>query len=348
VTLTGRRRTASLRAVACLAVLVGCASSPSEPTAVGTTPPATSAAPAVTLPPATVPPPATSAPTTTIDLTSLLADTTTTASTIPPPGNPIPGGPVRAKPVPQPVPAGPCTETAGHVDRLTFQSNVLAINQPVQHYRVYTPKCYRYDVGTRYPVVYLFHGAQTDDSQWEAVGIFTTADRLIASGAIVPMIIVLPDGIWAMGTYEGEPPLFDRLLLGEIMPAVEEDYRVQADRAHRALGGISRGGEWAIIMGGRHPELFGTIGGHSPAVGAPSTPNSYQVPLYANSRGQHLWLDVGSGDGLVAPVSALHEGWQAAGVVHEYHSSLGGHDRTYWGEQSEAYLRFYATSFGSP
>jgi enterochelin esterase family protein len=332
-------------ALGCLLLTLGCSPTTADaPRLSGSTPPATGPAPTTTTaPPGTT---STSSPGTTIDLSSLLLDTTTTASTIPPPGYPIPGGPVRAKPAPQPTLPGPCTEAVGHIDRLTFQSNVLAINQPVQHYRVYTPRCYRYDV-TRYPVAYLFHGAQTDDSQWEDVGIFSTADRLIASGAIAPMIIVLPDAIWAMGTYEGEPPLFERLLLGELLPAIEEDYRTLADKAHRALGGISRGGEWAIIEGGRHPELFGAIGGHSPAVGLPSTPNSYLVPLYAKSRGQHLWLDVGSGDALVGPVSVLHDGWQAAGVAHEYHSSPGGHDRTYWAEQSEAYLRFYSSTWGS-
>jgi enterochelin esterase family protein len=225
---------------------------------------------------------------------------------------------------------------------------VLAINQPVQRYLVYTPRCYRYDTAARYPTLYLLHGAQTDETQWEQVGVFSTADRLIAAGAIAPMIIVLPDGIWAMGTYAGSPTLFDRFLVGEVLPAVDQDYRTIAAPAQRALGGISRGGEWAILEGGRHPDLFGEIGGHSPAVGPPGSPSSLLVTLYQSPRTQRVWLDVGSSDSLVGPVTALHTAWDAAGVAHELHTSAGGHDRTYWASQTEAYLRFYAAPWTAP
>ncbi len=292
-----------------------------------------------TVPTATQPPVTTTAPEPATTATTI-APTTTTL--IPPPGNAIPGGPVRTTTTEPPVPPGACTETTGHVDRLTFQSNVLAINQPNQRYRVYTPRCYRYDHVTRYPILYLFHGAQTDESQWDDVGVFAAADSLIASRAIAPMIIVLPDGIWSMGSYNDEPPLFERWLLGEVMPAVEHDYRTIGDQAHRAIGGISRGGEWALIEGGRHPELFGAVGGHSPAVGPPSTPTSFLVPLYRASRGQRLWLDVGESDALSGPVSALDQAWTAAGITHELHTAPGGHDRVYWASQVATYLRFYA------
>lgn len=279
---------------------------------------------------------------------SSTSDTSTTTipatTTTVPAGTPLPGGPVRT-PFAFPPVSGPCTDSAGIVSHLTFQSHVLLINQPVQNYRVYTPKCYRWNTGTTYPVLYLMHGAQTDESQWDDVGIFQKADQLIGIGAIPPMIIVLVDGIWAMGTYEYEPPLMDRFLISEVMPAVEQDFRITNAAKARAVGGISRGGEWAIILGRRHPELFGAIGGHSPAVGPPSTPNSFLMTLYKGNSGQNIWLDVGSSDSLLPNVTSFHQALDGAGIPNEFHTAPGGHERAYWSSQLEAYLRFYARTW---
>jgi len=195
--------------------------------------------------------------------------------------------------------------------------------------------------------VYLFHGAQTDESQWDDVGVFATADRLIAAGQIPPMIIVLPDGIWAMGSYQYTPSLFERFVLGEVMPLVEQDFRAAKDRRLRGIGGISRGGEWSMLLGARHPDVFSTVEGNSPAVGAPGSPNTELVPQYARNKGQRIRLDVGESDGLVGPVGNLHAAFDAAGVVHELHVAPGGHDRAYWSSQTEAYLRFFGAGFAA-
>lgn len=338
-------------------LLSGCAttSAGAPVTSSGSTP-ATEPVPAT----GTTAAPTTEAPTTTESVPPTEPATTTTESapfggplpsvavpTTVPAGTALPGGPVRPVHVTPPAPAGPCTESTGTVEHLTFQSHVLLINQPVQRYRVYTPACYRWNPNATYPVLYLLHGAQVDESQWDDVGIFDAADRLIAAGAIPPMIIVLPDGIWAMGTYDYEPPLMDRFVLGEVMPAVEQDFRTTRSARTRAIGGISRGGEWAIILGGRHPELFGAVGGHSPAVGPPSTPTSYLVPLYTRTAPPRLWLDVGSADGLAPSVQNLSVSWTAAGVPNQLHIAAGGHERTYWAAHTEDYLRFYAATWST-
>lgn len=308
-------------------------------------PPATSAArPADTSTTTGVPaigatttiPPTTAAPGAATTSATLPIVTTTT---LPPAGTPRPGGPIRP-PHAEVALRGACPETTGRVEALTFQSNVLAIDQPLQRYRIYTPACYRYG-STRYPTLYLFHGAQTDESQWDAVGIFAAADRLIAAGQIPPMIIVLPDGIWAMGSYVYTPSLFERFMLGEVMPTVEQDFRTLVDRRFRGIGGISRGGEWSLLLGARHPDVFAVVEGNSPAVGAPGSPNSVLVPLYQKNKDQRIRLDVGESDSLLGPVTSLHQAFDAAGVVHEVHTAPGGHDRTYWGSQTEAYLLFF-------
>ena len=56
---------------------------------------------------------------------------------------------------------------------------------------VYLPACYARDPQRRFPVVFLLHGAGADATQWPAIGLATTADDLITSGAIPPMIVVM-------------------------------------------------------------------------------------------------------------------------------------------------------------
>jgi len=285
--------------------------------------------------PPTEPPTSTTTPSLSVD---------TTAPGVPPAGTPIPGGPQRTRYVSPPPPPGPCAETSGQVLRLTFHSNVLLINDPEQRFRVYLPACYRWNTAQRYPTIYLLHGANVTESQWEGTGIFGAADRLIASGAIPPALIVLPDAIWTMGSYQYEPPLLDRLMLGEMLPTIDQDFRTIDSPTGRAIGGISRGGEWALIVGARHPELFGAIGGHSPAVGLPSTPNTFLVPLFQKrARPQKVRLDVGTSDSLVGNVTSLHQAFDAAGIANAFFTGPGGHDDAYWGGNAEAYLRFYAS-----
>jgi enterochelin esterase-like enzyme len=303
--------------VALLAISLGCrAPSPPGDAVPAATAPAPDADPGATSSAATTP---TASPTTSAPSTS--APTTATAP---------------------PASVSPCTEPTGHVDARTFHSDVLAIDQPEQHYLVYTPACYRADAPTRYPVVYLLHGAQADEHQWEQVGLFSTADRLMAEGTIAPMVLVTPDAIWAMGSYDGDPPLLDRLMFGELLPAVEAGYRVRTDRSGRAIGGISRGGEWALLLAGRHPDQFAAVGGHSPAVGAPSTPDEVLVPVLSSLPRPAIRLDVGASDGLLDPVRSLDRALQAAGVAHETHVDPGSHGRPYWQAHTADYLEFYS------
>ena len=126
---------------------------------------------------------------------------------------------------------------------------------------VYLPACYAREPQRRFPVVFLLHGAGADASQWPAIGLATTADDLITSGAIPPMIVVMPDGGATM------PDGLAADLVDRLVPWADQTYRTLADSADRAVGGISRGGRVALLAVAMHPGVFSGVGGHSPAVG---------------------------------------------------------------------------------
>jgi enterochelin esterase-like enzyme len=121
------------------------------------------------------------------------------------------------------------------------------------------------------------------------------------------------------------------------------NYRTLADREHRSLGGLSRGGGWTIKLGFDHPELFGSLGLHSPAI---FTEDGFYVEkmiqnIPEESRPQ-LWLDVGDVDREMESVILFEDILSRNNYIHKFHLFAGDHSETYWGEHIKEYLRWYA------
>jgi enterochelin esterase family protein len=132
---------------------------------------------------------------------------------------------------------------------------------------VYTPPGYDADSDTTYPVLYLLHGGGDDARGWSLVGrAHMIVDNLLAEGKAQPMIVVMPCGqAVPRGSSFADlrtqnTPLFEKDLLSDIMPLVESTYRIQADRAHRAMAGLSMGGGQTDQIGLNHLDLFSHIG----------------------------------------------------------------------------------------
>jgi len=207
-------------------------------------------------------------------------------------------------------------------------------------YRVYTPACYRQQTNRRYPVIYLLHGGEHNEEHWDNVGVDEAADTLIAGGMIPPLLIVLPDGGQDFGTLKGNPPPFARYLHGELIPLIDAAYRTLADRDHRALGGISYGAAWALLLAARYADTFGAVGAHSAAIG---TFNGIYPDIAALAAGKlRIYVDVGDHDGLRKPAAAFAAALTRAGVPHEFHIFPGRHIESYWNSHLTDYLRFYA------
>jgi len=117
---------------------------------------------------------------------------------------------------------------------------------------VYTPP--GYDTGTEsLPVLYLLHGGGDNDRSWPTVGKANfIMDNLLAEGKIKPMIVVMPDA-------SIDVPTFTKDLIENIIPYVEDKYRVQADAAGRALSGLSMGGLHTLNTGLEYCEKFAYI-----------------------------------------------------------------------------------------
>jgi len=240
-----------------------------------------------------------------------------------------------------PVPATPtasaCADEAGEIVRAELEAQMLT--WPLR-LNLYLPPCYRQDAAVRYPVLYLLHGQNASEDQWLDLGVAETADRLIASGAVPPFIIVMPyDKSFKQPTEDR----FGEALTDIVVPYVDAAYRTQADRSGRALGGLSRGGAWAIHLGLTRPELFESIGAHAPAIFVTDT-NKVERWLAAipPDLRLRLFLDIGDNDTGASEALRLESRLARYGVEHEWHFYLGAHTEAYWQAHVEEYLRWYA------
>jgi S-formylglutathione hydrolase FrmB len=136
---------------------------------------------------------------------------------------------------------------------------------------IYLPPGYE-NGNAHYPSVYVltgFTGRGTmllNDSAWDET-LPQRVDRLIAEGKVRPMILVMPDCFTRIGgsQYLNSPAVgqYEDHIVKELVPFVDNKYRTVADPDHRAVVGKSSGGYGSVMLGMRHPDVFGLVASHS-------------------------------------------------------------------------------------
>jgi enterochelin esterase-like enzyme len=130
-----------------------------------------------------------------------------------------------------------------------------------REYMVYLPPSYYEQPDRDYPVVYLLHGINGGSREWEPRAFGDRLDAMYAANDIAESIVIMPDGesLW----YSNTPTVRWRdMFIQEMLPTVESEYRILAEREFRALSGVSMGGFGAWQMGWSFPELFSSIASH--------------------------------------------------------------------------------------
>jgi enterochelin esterase family protein len=229
---------------------------------------------------------------------------------------------------------------------------------------IYTPPGYDKDPSQRYPVLYLQHGAGEDERAWSTQGRANfILDNLIAEGEAKPMIIVMDNGggsaLFSGGGRGGLPGTqpatapagapatqpagrggrggigfagqqFEQILLTEIIPMVESDYRTLTERDSRAIAGLSMGAGQAVQIGTKHLDKFAYIAGFSGG-GNADVQNGYNGAMRDaeafNRQVKVFYLSMGTKenlDGFRRVHTALdsggikHVAYEAPGTAHEF------------------------------
>jgi enterochelin esterase-like enzyme len=205
---------------------------------------------------------------------------------------------------------------------------------------VYTPPGYDADPRSRYPVLYLQHGAGEDETGWTMQGrVNFILDNLIAAQQAKPMIVVMDRG-YAGRTGGAAGNAFEDVVLQDLIPTIDATYRTLTDRDHRAMAGLSMGGGQTIQITLKHLDRFAYIGAFSGAgFGGPAfDPKTSFNGVFAdtaafNKKVKLLWLGVGTmePERMATAIRSFHEALSKAGIRATYYESPGtAHEWQTW------------------
>jgi len=233
----------------------------------------------------------------------------------------------------------------GTVQPVAYKSTALGADRRML---VYTPPDYEKS-SARYPVLYLLHGAGSDENSWTERGrAHLILDNLIADGKLKPLVVVMPFGFAmarAPGAARGDASEnkmqregFAKDFLQDVMPLVDSKFRVFTDREHRAIAGLSLGGAQALAIGLTHLELFSRIAGFSPAMGASNNPVTGGVDFESvladtagiNGKVKFLWVSCGTEDTLFDSIQAFSQQLSKHKIEHTYRITGGAHVYPVW------------------
>ena len=144
---------------------------------------------------------------------------------------------------------------------------------------VYTPPDYEKNTDKRYPVLYLQHGYGEDETGWSNQGKANLImDNLIAEGKAQPFIIVMTYGmtnnvqIGGLRNFDIKP--FQTVLIDELIPYIDANFRTLTDQPHRAMAGLSMGGFETKLITSTNLDKFSYIGLFSGGTFSPEDVNN--------------------------------------------------------------------------
>ncbi|MCM1451837.1 MAG: alpha/beta hydrolase-fold protein [Clostridium sp.] len=169
----------------------------------------------------------------------------------------------------------PANVPHGTVRSLPYYSEV---EKAYRRCNVYIPAEYDSNPEKRYPVLYLQHGMCEDETGWPSQGkVNFILDNMIASGECRPMIVVMDHGNCGIPfrPKPGQDPgkarsefggTFPKILIEDIIPTIDGQFRTLADKEHRAMAGLSWGGHQTFETVLPNLDKFAYLGSFSGAI----------------------------------------------------------------------------------
>ena len=215
----------------------------------------------------------------------------------------------------------------GNVEYIQYYSEAIGTyNNAV----VYLPPSYTWEA-REYPVFYLISGTTDTEEVYYKVGrINNIMDNLIGKGEIEPLIVVMPYGnpakLATAPDKVGHFDLFGQDLLNSLMPYIDSHYRTYHNAQDRAIGGFSRGGNQALMIGLTHLDKFSYLCSYS-SFTSTALPKVYDKAADTNSKVKLLWSGVGTDDFLYGNARDYTEFLDKKGIhcVKEYTDDKFGH-----------------------
>tara|TARA_R110000765_G_scaffold70675_1_gene137036 strand:+ start:697 stop:1863 length:1167 start_codon:yes stop_codon:yes gene_type:complete len=242
------------------------------------------------------------------------------------------------------------TGPKGSVHQIWYDSPNLDLTRRMF---VYTPPGY-HESTEEYPVLYLLHGGGGDEEAWPTLGAAPTImDNLINSGEAEPMIVVMTNGNPSQASAITVTPklpnvepsgnnmasmLFEKSLVNDVIPYIEANFRVKANKDNRALTGLSMGGLQTMNTSFTNPDLFNYIGVMSMGfadlsrfgIEVDHSKRAQQILDLKEANPKLYWIACGKDDFLYESVVTMREALDKQDFEYTYRESTGGHTWTNW------------------
>ena len=261
------------------------------------------------------------------------------------------------------------------LDNLSLKSQILGGERK---FAVYLPP--DYETSTRdYPVLYLLHGYTDDHTGWIQFGeVHHIATKAIREGQATPMIIIMPDADTGTPGYTNVLSgkwNYEDFFFKELLPHVEERFRIKKNKRFRAIAGLSMGGGGSFIYALRRPDLFSSAAPLSASLGPQSLEEMKRYDYLGFDKTQYnqkdfdryskrnnplelvdqmtleklnsvrWYIDCGDDDYLYKANSLMHIKMRDKGVKHEFRIRDGGHSWSYWRSALPSVLSFISEHF---
>lgn len=259
------------------------------------------------------------------------------------------------------------------IDHLTLPSKILKGDR---NFAIYLPP--DYDHSSRsYPVLYLLHGYTDDHTGWVQFGeVKHIVDKAINEGSATPMIIIMPDADTGLPGYTNSISgkwNYEDFFFNELMPHVEDRFRIKKNKRYRAIAGLSMGGGGSFLYALHRPDLFSSAAPLSAWMGPknleemndfatrenikfneadlePFLKQNNPLELIDSMSQESLnsvrwYIDCGDDDFLYEGNSMMHIKMRDKQINHEFRIRDGGHTWDYWRSALPTVLSFISKGF---
>lgn len=259
------------------------------------------------------------------------------------------------------LPSPPMSPT--HRGHLLSQPYASTVRGPAERRMfVYLPEKY-YEDDTRYPVLYLLHGARGNELSWMLKGqLLDRIDSLKAIGAMEECIVVLPN----VNQYDDEKDYgngrckaaFESLFkvdgstesafVRDVVTVVDSIFRTRPEKNARAIAGLSIGGMQAIYISAGFPDTFGYVGAFSPMIHNFVMPSPYsgfynflgrKLKVQFADPPQYYAVMTGEKDYFILPVRCYGKRLTRKGYPHDLVINPGAHEWYNWTDFCEKFLQ---------
>ncbi len=256
-----------------------------------------------------------------------------------------------------PIPAGLAARLHKHEQ---FPSRLVEVSHDLL---VYLPPMYQADRERRFSVLYMHDGQNLFDPETSFIKgkywrMGETADALIEGGAIEPLIIV---GIYNSGERRideytpvqdrrlggGHADAYGRMLVEELKPFIDAQYRTLPESETCCMGGSSLGGLVTLYLGLRYPAVFSRLAVMSPSVWWRGRAILKTIAAVRERPELRIWLDMGTKESTRAVLDAralrdelVKKGWQLGKDLAYTEVENGEHTESAWAQRVGPMLQF--------